>query len=68
MFENLKNIADKATDLAREHSGAIGQGLDKVADVIDGKTDGKYSDKIDTATGKAKDFIRGLDESKKPAE
>ncbi|MFE7190088.1 antitoxin [Kitasatospora sp. NPDC057541] len=64
MFENLKNLADKATDLAREHSGAISQGLDKVADVIDDKTDGKYSGQIDTAADKAKDFINGLDESK----
>ncbi|MEV6979562.1 antitoxin [Kitasatospora sp. NPDC093806] len=64
MFESLKNLAGKATDLAREHSGAIGQGLDKVADVIDGKTDGKYSGQIDTATGKAKEFINKLDDSK----
>ncbi|MFB7471542.1 antitoxin [Kitasatospora sp. NPDC056184] len=64
MFENLKNLADKATDLAREHGGAITQGLDKVADVIDDKTDGKYSGQIDTAADKAKDFINGLDESK----
>ncbi|MFJ8430920.1 antitoxin [Kitasatospora sp. NPDC094019] len=64
MFEHLKNLADKATDLAREHSGAVTQGLDKVAGIVDDKTDGKYSGHIDTATGKAKDFVNGLDESK----
>ncbi|MFC5665163.1 antitoxin [Kitasatospora misakiensis] len=64
MFEHLKNRADKAADLARERSGAITQGLDKVAEVVDGRTDGKYGGHIDTATGKAKDFVNGLDESK----
>ncbi|MEV7781116.1 antitoxin [Kitasatospora sp. NPDC088351] len=68
MFENLKNLADKATDLAREHSGVIGQGLEKVGDVIDDKTDGKYASQIDTGVEKAKDFIRNLDDDKKPTE
>ncbi|MFJ9696018.1 antitoxin [Kitasatospora sp. NPDC101183] len=61
MFENLKNLADKATDLAREHSDAIGTGLEKVGDVIDDKTDGKFSNHIDTGVEKAKDFLHNLD-------
>ncbi|MER7667140.1 antitoxin [Kitasatospora sp. NPDC096128] len=68
MFESLKNIADKATDLAREHSDVLGQGLEKVGDVIDDRTDGKYSGQIDTGVEKAKDFLRNLDEAGKPAE
>ncbi|MFJ7912139.1 antitoxin [Kitasatospora sp. NPDC096204] len=68
MFESLKNIADKATDLAREHGDAIGQGLDKVGDAIDDRTDGKYSGQIDTGVEKAKDFLRNLDGDRKPTE
>ncbi|MEV7598339.1 antitoxin [Kitasatospora sp. NPDC089797] len=68
MFESLKNLADKATDLAREHSGVLGQGLEKVGDAIDDRTDGKYSGQIDTGVEKAKDFLRNLDGDQKPAE
>ncbi|MFJ3220858.1 antitoxin [Kitasatospora sp. NPDC086801] len=68
MFESLKNLADKATDLAREHSDVLGQGLDKVGDVIDNRTDGKYSGQIDTGVEKAKGFLRNLDGEQKPAE
>ncbi|MER7849589.1 antitoxin [Kitasatospora sp. NPDC096077] len=68
MFEGLKNLADKATDLAREHSGVLGQGLEKVGDAIDDRTDGKYSGQIDTGVEKAKDFLRNLDGDHKSAE
>ncbi|MFI9323068.1 antitoxin [Kitasatospora aureofaciens] len=68
MFESLKNLADKATDLAREHGDVLGQGLEKVGDVIDDRTDGKYSGQIDTGVEKAKDFLRNLDGDRKPAE
>ncbi|AXG81257.1 antitoxin [Streptomyces paludis] len=62
MFDRLKDLKDKATDLASEHGEVIGQGLEKVASVIDDKTDGKYSDKLDTGVEKAKDFLGGLDD------
>ncbi|MFF5563643.1 antitoxin [Streptomyces sp. NPDC012623] len=62
MFDRLKELKEKATDLASEHGEMIGQGLEKVASVIDDKTDGKYSDHLDTGVEKAKDFIAGLDE------
>ncbi|MBO1417995.1 antitoxin [Streptomyces sp. FH025] len=68
MFESLKNLADKATDLAREHSDVLGQGLEKVGDAIDDRTDRKYSGQIDTGVEKAKDFLRNLDGDQKPAE
>jgi hypothetical protein len=68
MFESLKNLAGRATDLAREHSDVLGQGLEKVGDVIDDHTDGKYSGQIDTGIEKAKDFLHNLDGDQKPAE
>ncbi|MFF1665892.1 Rv0909 family putative TA system antitoxin [Streptomyces sp. NPDC058258] len=35
-----------------------------VADVVDDKTEGKYSDEIDTGVEKAKDFIEDLGEKR----
>ncbi|MFD8707526.1 antitoxin [Kitasatospora sp. NPDC059648] len=67
MLGSPKNLADKATDLAREHSEVLGQGLEKVGDVVDDRTDGKYSGQIDTGVEKAKDFLRHLDGEQKPA-
>jgi hypothetical protein len=64
MFDNLKGLVDKATELATEHGAVLAQGLDKVADVVDQKTDGKYSDHIDTGVDKAKDFLEGLGEKR----
>ncbi|MEU5897215.1 antitoxin [Streptomyces venezuelae] len=47
----------KVSDLAQQHGGKIDQGLDKAAKVVDEKTKGKYSDKIQAGTGKAKDAL-----------
>ncbi|MFC0845720.1 MULTISPECIES: antitoxin [Streptomyces] len=60
-LENLKAklapAKDKVSDFAQQHEDKIGQGLDKVAKTVDEKTKGKYSDKIHTGTGKAKDAL-----------
>ena len=47
----LKGNADKVQD-----------GIEKAADVIDDKTDGKYSDQIDMAEEKIGDVVEGLAE------
>lgn len=64
MFDALKNLKDKAAEIAETHSDAIGDGLEKVGDFIDDKTDGKYSDKIDTGVDKAQDLVERLGEKK----
>ncbi|MFI5757852.1 antitoxin [Streptomyces sp. NPDC051569] len=51
---------DKVSDLAQQHGDKIEQGLDKAARAVDQKTKGKYSEKIDTGTGKAKDALGKL--------
>ncbi|WHM36157.1 antitoxin [Streptomyces sp. BPTC-684] len=60
-LDNLKAklapAKDKVSDFAQQHEDKIGQGLDKVAKTVDEKTKGKYSDKIQTGTGKAKDAL-----------
>ncbi|MFE2558186.1 antitoxin [Streptomyces sp. NPDC059352] len=53
----LAPAKDKVADLAQQHGGKIDHGLDKAAKVVDEKTKGKYSDKIQSGTGKAKDAL-----------
>ncbi|MFB6677797.1 antitoxin [Streptomyces sp. NPDC057684] len=48
---------DKASDLARQHGDKIDQGMDKASKRADEKTQGKYSDQIQTGTSKAKDAM-----------
>ncbi|MEU7583065.1 antitoxin [Streptomyces sp. NPDC041068] len=63
----LAPAKDKVSDLAQQHGDKIDQGLDKAAKVVDEKTKGKYSDKIQAGTGKAKDAVdrlAGQDEGK----
>ncbi|MEU0085804.1 antitoxin [Streptomyces sp. NPDC006274] len=60
-LDNLKAkigpAKDKVSDLAQQHEGRIGQGLEKAARTVDAKTKGKYSSKIETGTGKAKNAL-----------
>ncbi|WP_234314714.1 antitoxin [Streptomyces sp. NRRL F-5135] len=51
---------EKVSDFAQQHGGKIEQGLDKAARTVDEKTKGKYSDKIGSGTGKAKDALGKL--------
>ncbi len=39
----------------------VESGIDKVADVVDDKTGGKHTDKIEDAAEKAKDVVNKLD-------
>ncbi|MFV0127414.1 antitoxin [Streptomyces sp. HMX112] len=45
---------EKVSGLARQHGDRIDHGLDKAARVVDRKTGGKYSDRIESGTGRAK--------------
>ncbi|MEV0323173.1 antitoxin [Streptomyces sp. NPDC050658] len=58
--DKLAPAKDKVSGLAQQHGDKIDQGLDKAAKVVDAKTKGKYSDKIQTGTGKAKDAAHRL--------
>ncbi|MFI6333379.1 antitoxin [Streptomyces sp. NPDC050535] len=64
LLDNLKAklapAKDKVSDLAQQHGDKVGQGLDKAAKVVDEKTKHKYSDKIETGTGKAKGAVNRL--------
>ncbi|GGU91763.1 hypothetical protein GCM10010260_27790 [Streptomyces filipinensis] len=63
MFDALKNLKDKAEDIAEAHGDKITDGLEKAGDLIDDKTEGKHSDTIDTAVDKAQDLVRKLGEN-----
>ncbi|WP_328536306.1 antitoxin [Streptomyces sp. NBC_00344] len=64
LMDNLKArlapAKDKVSDLALQHGEKIGQGLDKAARTVDSRTNGKYSDRIESGTGKAKDALDRL--------
>ncbi|MFJ8055432.1 antitoxin [Streptomyces sp. NPDC096142] len=65
MFDNLRDLdklKDKAEEIAEEHGGKIAGGLEKAGDLVDEKTDGKHSERIDTAVDKAQALVRRLAE------
>lgn len=55
------DFVDKAKDLASEHEEEVKDGIDKAADVADEKTQGKYSNHVETGAEKAKGFVEDLD-------
>ena len=61
-LDDAKKLAEKAQDLAGEHRDQVKQGLDKVEDLADKATGGKYTDQIDAAGAKAAGFVDGLDD------
>jgi hypothetical protein len=64
LLESLKTkltpAKGKVSHLAQQHGGKIEQGLDKAAKLADKKTKGKYSDKIQRGTSKAKGAVDRL--------
>ncbi|MET7730842.1 antitoxin [Streptomyces sp. NPDC005402] len=64
LLDNLKAklspAKDKVSGLAQQHGDKVQHGLDKAAKVVDEKTKGKYSGKIQSGTGKAKDAMDRL--------
>jgi hypothetical protein len=64
LLDNMKArigpAKEKVSHLAQRHGGSIGQGLDKAAKLVDEKTRGKYSDRIQAGTGKAKHAVDRL--------
>jgi hypothetical protein len=59
-LKGLTKHQDKAEDLAGQHGDKITDGVDKATDAIDDKTDGKYTDHLDTADEKVADVVEGL--------
>ncbi|MEV0925599.1 antitoxin [Streptomyces spongiicola] len=51
----LAPAREKFADLAHQHGHRVEHGLDKAARTVDHRTKGKYSDRIESGTGKAKE-------------
>ncbi len=50
-------LFDRAKELADQHADKVEGAIDKVADVVDEKTGGKYADHIDKGVDAAKGFV-----------
>ena len=55
-------LLDKAKDLLGKNAEKVEGAIEKVTDVVDDKTGGKYSEQIDKGAEAAKDFVAGGDE------
>ncbi|MFF3733558.1 antitoxin [Streptomyces sp. NPDC002476] len=56
----LSPAREKVGELAHQHGEKIDHGLDKAARTVDEKTKGKYSEKIESGTRKAKEAVERL--------
>jgi hypothetical protein len=59
-MDKFKGMFGKGMEAAADHADKVEDGIDKVADVADDKTGGKYSDQIDSGAEKAKDLVEGV--------
>ena len=61
MFDNLK---DQAVNLAKEHADTVenvaGQAAEKVGDLVDSTTGGKFAEQIDSVQEQAPDQVRNF--------
>jgi antitoxin protein of toxin-antitoxin system len=60
-------LFDRAKGLLGQHADKVEDAIDKVADVVDDKTGGKYAEKIDKGAEAAKGFIGDDDGDGQPA-
>ena len=47
LLDDAKGLADKATELAKEHKDQVDQAVEKAGDLIDEKTGDTYKDQVD---------------------
>ncbi len=57
----LDKAKAKLTDAVDQHGDKIADGIDKAGKLANEKTGGKHADKINQATGKARDALDNLD-------
>lgn len=61
LSDRLKDMRSKAEEAVVEHKDQIQQTVQKVGEVADQRTKGKYHDRIQTAEQKASGFVEGID-------
>ncbi|WP_433599848.1 antitoxin [Nocardia sp. CA-135953] len=55
---DFKNLANKALDLAQQNADKVDTAIDKVGDLVDKQTDGKFASQVDAAQDAAKQAVR----------
>ncbi|HEY2695242.1 MAG TPA: antitoxin [Pseudonocardiaceae bacterium] len=60
--KQAEELKERASEYVGQHGEKIAEGIDKVAGKIDNSTQGKYSEKIQSATTKAKDAAQRFGE------
>ncbi|GAB0101615.1 antitoxin [Nocardia sp. JMUB6875] len=58
MFDQLKDAAGKAAELAGQHADKLEPLIDKAGDAIDQQTDGKFAGAVDKVQDAAKQALR----------
>lgn len=58
MFDQFKNAAGKAADLAAKNADKLDPVIDKVGNAVDKKTSGKFEKQVDAAQQAAKKTLR----------
>lgn len=53
------SMLNKAKEFAEQNPDKVDEAIEKVGDLIDTKTEGKFADKIDKAQELAKDKLHG---------
>jgi uncharacterized protein YjbJ (UPF0337 family) len=63
-MSDFKDFQKKAEQVIGEHDDQIESALEKVADFVDDKTGGKFSDKIEEAKDKAQGLVDKIGDTK----
>lgn len=58
MFDQLKDAAGKAAELAGQHADKLEPLIDKAGDALDQQTEGKFADAVDKVQDAAKQALR----------
>jgi hypothetical protein len=66
--DTFNELTQKAKDFARQHPDKADQGLDKLADLVDQRTGGKYSGQIDKGAEMLKQRLGEQDPTAGPTE
>ena len=61
LFDKAKDAAEKAADVAADHTDKIDAGIDKAAELIDKATHGRYAEKTNLVQDKAHEAVEKLD-------
>lgn len=64
--DTFNELTEKAKDFARQHPDKVEQGLDKLGDIADQKTGGKYSGQIDKGKEMLQRRLGGPEQPEEP--